>query len=123
MENIHFVRQLRSNMTDAERKLWRHLRQKQIYGYKFRRQHPIGKYIVDFVCVENGLVVELDGGQHSEQIIADSSRTEFLMKRGCKVLRFWNNEVLNNIEGVKQIIAEELLNYPHPNPPPERGRG
>ena len=122
METIHFARELRNNMTDAEKKLWHHLKQRQIYGHKFRRQHPVGNYIADFVCLEKGLIIELDGGQHNENINADKIRTEFLNKQGFKVLRFWNNEVLKNIDGVKQVIAEELLNHPHPNLPPGRGK-
>ena len=102
------ARELRKNPTEAERKLWKHLRLHQIGGYKFRRQQPLGQYILDFVCLEKRLIVELDGGQHSEQIVYDSERTEWLEAQGFRVLRFWNNEVLKEIEVVKEVIAEAL---------------
>jgi DNA repair protein RecO (recombination protein O) len=105
-------RELRKNQTDVERKLWHHLSQKQLEGYRFRRQHPIGdKYIVDFICLESKLVIELDGGQHSQQQEYDSKRTEFLESEGYRVLRFWNNDIVENIEGVVTSILEAL--HPH----------
>jgi very-short-patch-repair endonuclease len=108
------ARTLRSNMTDVERLLWQSLRGKQINGHRFRRQHPIGKYIADFACVEQRLVVELDGGQHQEQLEYDQQRSEFLRLQGWRVLRFWNNQVLENIEGVLFVIAEHLEAAPPP---------
>ena len=102
------ARELRKNMTDAEKKLWRYLRRKNIKDLKFRRQHPIGNYIVDFICAEKNLVIEVDGGQHSENENYDANRTKFLNDKGYKVLRFWNNEVLNNIEVVLNVIYKEL---------------
>ena len=92
-------------MTDAERKVWSVLRGKET-GFSFRRQHQIGQYIVDFVCLERQLVIECDGGQHTED--ADRERTQFLEKEGFKVLRFWNNDILQNIEGVYEAIMMEL---------------
>ena len=94
-------------MTDAERLLWRHIRDGQL-GVKFRRQQPVGNYIVDCVSVENRLIVEVDGGQHAEQQEYDAKRTAFLESEGYRVLRFWNNEVLENIEGVVQMIQSVL---------------
>lgn len=101
-----FSRQLRSEMTVAETHLWQHLRTRQICGKKFRRQHPVGKYILDFACIEAKLAIEVDGGQHNELQNYDNQRTAWLEVLGWKVLRFWNNEVLQNIEGV----LEEILN-------------
>ena len=99
---------LRRNLTDAERKLWKYLRAKQFGGLKVRRQEPIGKYIVDFVCYEECLVIELDGGQHSEERNRDDERDRWLRGEGFKVLRFWNNEVLENMEGVLEVIRQNI---------------
>ena len=98
------ARDLRRNLTDAERALWRHLRQRQVAGLKFRRQHPVGRYILDFVCLEARLVIELDGGQHAERQGEDQVRTAWLEARGYRVMRFWNTEVLGNPEGVWEVI-------------------
>jgi len=120
---ISQARELRKNLTDAEKKLWHHLSHEQLEGMKFRRQHPMGdKYIVDFVCLEIKLVVELDGGQHAEQKSYDDRRTAFLEAEGYRVLRFWNNEVMENIEGVWMRIRETLL-APVISPSPLRGEG
>lgn len=102
------ARHLRKNLTDAEQHLWRHLRLRQIEEHKFRRQHPIGNYIADFVCIERKLIVEVDGGQHAEQLDYDAARTAWLEAQGYRVLRFWNNEVLQNIEGVVTVIRAAL---------------
>ncbi len=102
------ARQLRKNSTDAERKLWQHLRSRQFGRWKFRRQFPVGQYIVDFVCIDLKLIVEIDGSQHAEQIIYDSKRTSFLQSKGYRVVRFWNNEVLENISGVLETLALTL---------------
>ncbi len=116
-------RELRKNPTDAERELWMHLRSRQLGGYKFRRQYVLGVYIVDFVCLGKRLVVEVDGGGHSEQVNYDAQRSEWLESQGFKVLRFWNNQVLRETEIVKEVIAEALgLNTPHPNLPPQGGQ-
>jgi len=104
-----FSRQLRSEMTDAESYLWRRLRSRQIHGLKFRRQHPVGNYILDFACIEARLAIEVDGGQHNEMQIHDDQRTALLEAQGWKVLRFWNNEVLQNIEGVLVEVLNALI--------------
>ena len=117
-ELLKNARDLRKSYTDAEQILWSILRNRQVQDFKFRRQHPIEPYIVDFFCDEAKLIIELDGGQHSEDknIIKDENRTKFLESKGYKVIRFWNNEVLENIEGVYDIIVSKL---PHPAPLPE----
>ena len=118
-------RTLRKEMTDAEQALWRVLRGRQLSGLKFRRQHPFGDYILDFVCLEKRLVIEVDGGQHLENADYDEVRSLQLQKAGFRVLRFWNNEVLQEIEAVKEKIwmaVREL--HPHPPPdPPLEGEG
>lgn len=109
-EQIAFARQLRRRQTDAERTLWMRLRHKQLDGVKFRRQQPIGAYIVDFASFENKLVIEIDGGQHNEEEMRgrDEERTTWLKEGGYQVLRFWNNEVLMNMEGVLERIRKAL---------------
>ena len=110
MDNINEnARKLRKNMTPQEQKLWYYLRNRFINNYRFRRQFPIGEYIVDFICREKRLVIEIDGSQHNEvgNIKYDEERTKFLEKEGYKVIRFWNNEIDNNIEG----IIEEILKF------------
>ncbi len=102
------ARNLRKNQTDAEAALWKLVRAKQIQNLKFRRQHPIPPYIVDFVCIEKRLIIELDGGQHAEAINYDELRTKFLESKGYTVIRFWNNEALNNIEGVYETLINHL---------------
>jgi very-short-patch-repair endonuclease len=103
-----YARDLRQSQTDAERKLWWRLRDRRLTEFKFRRQHPIGPYITDFCCTEAKLVVELDGGQHSVQRNSDAERTALLERQGYRVLRFWDNEVLTDIEGVLQRLLEVL---------------
>jgi len=100
------AKQLRRNATDAENLLWHKLRNRQMNGHKFRRQQPLGTYIVDFVCHELRLVVELDGGQHAVDTERDQTRDAHLRAQGYTVLRFWNNEVFENFEGVLTTIAE-----------------
>lgn len=95
-------------MTDAERMLWFHLRDRRLGGYKFRRQHPIGPFIVDFVCPEKRLIVEVDGGQHALNVEDDNQRSRFLQDKGFQILRFWNNEVLQETEAVLTKILEAL---------------
>jgi very-short-patch-repair endonuclease len=102
------AKELRNNLTEAERILWQHLRLRQLRGCKFRRQQPLGKYIVDFVCLEKRLIIEIDGGQHSEQATYDEERSVWLRRQGFHVLRFWNTEVLQNIEAVKEAIWQAL---------------
>jgi very-short-patch-repair endonuclease len=115
------ARQLCGNLTDAERVLWRELRQHQL-GARFRRQFPIPPYIVDFACLEAKLIVEADGGQHATSRY-DESRDARLTAKGWRILRLWNNDILSNRAGVLQIIAEALGTYPYPNPPPLAGEG
>ncbi|KAB2932515.1 MAG: endonuclease domain-containing protein [Candidatus Contendobacter sp.] len=117
------ARTLRSNMTDAERHLWKHLRQRQLAGYRFRRQMPIGSYVVDFVCLERRLIVEIDGGQHQEQQAYDGRRDKWLIEQEFRVLRFWNNEVFSQTEGVLMRILEGLREVPPTPALPRKGGG
>ena len=99
------------------------LRSRQTEGYRFRRQVPIGRFIADFVCHDARLIVEIDGGQHDPSSEPEVSRTQFLESEGYRVLRFRNNEVLDNPDGAQAMIAEDLRRiHPYPNPPPSRGR-
>jgi very-short-patch-repair endonuclease len=102
------ARALRRNMTDAERRMWQILRSQQMKAYKFRRQVPIGRYIADFVCHEARLIVEIDGGQHDRSSLGEAERTGFLQNEGYRLLRFWNTEILANLDGVHEAIVEEL---------------
>ena len=114
---------LRRNQSDAERKLWRCLRSRRFREARFRRQHPIGPYIVDFYCADFGLVVELDGGQHVQQLEADKTRTAFLEQRGYQVLRFWNTDALKHTDAVLERIAQAMEGSgtpPHSASPPKR---
>ena len=121
------AKRLRRDMTDAERRLWSVLRNSQINGAKFRRQQPIGPFIADFICQERRLIIEADGGQHAESA-SDARRTAFLETKGYRVLRFWNDDILTNIDGVAQAIAAALAT-PHParalreSPSPSGGEG
>lgn len=101
------ARKLRHDMTDAERRLWSHLRASQLCGAKFTRQFPIGNYVVDFACRSLRIAIECDGGQHSESM-TDEARTRAIGAHGYHVVRFWNNEVLGNTDGVLIRIAEEI---------------
>ncbi|MGE0876669.1 MAG: endonuclease domain-containing protein [Burkholderiales bacterium] len=129
------ARVLRRQATDAERRLWRELRGSRFMNMKFRRQHPIGRYVADFACVEAKLVVEVDGSQHLDREASqDAERTRVLNARGYRVLRFWNNDVLKHTEAVLERIAEAIA-APHtpgpsprglpltPDPSPRRGEG
>ncbi|MDX2129904.1 MAG: type ISP restriction/modification enzyme [Chloroherpetonaceae bacterium] len=111
---LQTARELRKNATDAEKLMWSLLRNRQLNGYKFRRQHPFGRFILDFYCHESKLCVELDGGQHAEKNQAeyDAARTEVLNQNGIRVIRFWNNEVFTNTEGVLMNIIEHLEKSP-----------
>ena len=111
---------LRKNNTDVERFLWRHLKARRLEGIKFRRQQPIGRYIVDFVSFEKKVVIELDGSQHSVGKERDEERDNWLGVEGFKVLRFWNNEILENVEGVLEVIRDHCLFHPPLNPLPSR---
>ena len=103
------AKSLRRNATQAEKALWRHLRARQMEGLKFRRQQPIENYIVDFVSFEKRLVIELDGGQHAKNKEKDIQRDRCLVENGFKVIRFWNTDVLGNIDGVREVIRRECL--------------
>ncbi|MBM3528037.1 MAG: DUF559 domain-containing protein [Alphaproteobacteria bacterium] len=121
------ARKLRSDSTNAEQRLWYRLRSRGLDGCKFVRQEPIGRYVVDFVCRERCLVIEVDGGQHADSA-EDKLRDQWLRHNSYRVLRFWNNDVLTNMDGVLQVIAEALQaeRPPHPTrfarrPLPARG--
>ena len=116
IQNDQRQRTLRCNPTDAERDLWQSLRGRQIDGAKFRRQHPFSSYILDFACIERKLVVELDGGQHTETTKYDDSRTRLLEQAGFAVLRFWNHEVFENREGVLEVILAAVRDRAKPIP-------
>ena len=126
-EMLTRAKQLRRTMTDAEKKLWAALRDRRLSGYKFRKQQPIGPYIVDFVCQEEALIIEADGSQHFENDY-DERRDAFLQSAGYRVLRFWNNDILSNMRGVADAILL-ALSTPHPSaasrlpPSPSRGEG
>ncbi len=127
-ETLLKAQRLRRGLTEAERKLWSILRHRQIGRTNFRRQQPIGPFIVDFVSQEHRLIVEADGGQHADSV-ADASRTAFLESEGYRVMRFWNNDIVTNLDGVAHVIAEALT-APHPPaaaqrvpPSPSRGEG
>lgn len=115
------ARNLRQHMSGAEGRLWYLLRRKQLDGFHFRRQQPIGSFIVDFVCLKERLIIELDGGSHTETQGYDEVRTAWLKAKGYRVLRFWNNDVMGNQEGVVEMIFEALhqeRRSPLPSPPP-----
>ena len=109
--NLNNAKSMRSNMTDAEAKMWYYLRAKRFFALKFKRQVLIGNYIADFVCETKKIIIEIDGGQHNENdnIVQDKQRSFYLENNGYKVLRFWNNDVLNNIEGVLEVIRREVF--------------
>ena len=122
---IEKSRQLRKNMTPQERKLWYIIKNRQFNGYRFRRQFPLGQYIVDFICREKKIIIEIDGGQHNEikNIQYDNERTEYLISEGYKVLRFWNNDIDKNIGGVYEKLKEAFEiggNITPPQPSPSR---
>ncbi|MBA1233646.1 endonuclease domain-containing protein [Stutzerimonas nitrititolerans] len=121
MDQKHFARQLRRNMTDAERMLWQHLRAHRLGGQKFRRQQLLGPYVLDFVHFGARLIIEADGGQHSESQ-HDALRDAWLKGQGFRVLRFWNNDILLNTEGVLAVIFE-AVGSPSPQPSPVKGEG
>ncbi len=116
---LHHAKTMRSNPTIAEQRLWYHLRAHRFMGVKFKRQKPIGRYIVDFVSVERQLIIELDGGQHNVRIAYDQYRDAWLRTQGYRLLRFWNNEVMLQMDSVLERIRLALS----PDPSPARGRG
>lgn len=111
---VIFARNLRKSSTEAEKLLWRYLRAKQLKGLKFRRQQIIGKYIVDFVCFDKKIIIELDGSQHAKEKnkLKDQARTQWFKNQGFIVVRFWDNEVLKNIKGVWEKIARHCFPSP-----------
>ena len=120
------ARELRKSSPDAEQAIWRALRDRQLDGYKFRRQRPVGRFFADFACIEAMLIVELDGGQHvePEAMAADEKRTAELCRLGFQVLRFSDREALVEREGVLTRILDWLhIHHPHPNPLPQAGEG
>lgn len=119
---VQRARELRRNSTDTERKLWHHIRDKQLENFRFRRQRPIGKYIVDFICLEVNLVIELDGGQHADQQQYDAARTKYLIAQGLHVLRYRNNDVMQNIAGVLEDIHTALMQRTPSQPSPREGK-
>ena len=125
MTQISRARELRKQSTDAERLLWSRFRDRRLMGLKFRRQSPIGRYIVDFVCYEHNLIVEIDGAHHQEQRASDLCRTEWLNSHGFSVVRYWNNQVLEDMDSVLESIRMtlEVETSPSPQPSPLRERG
>jgi len=113
-------RELRANMTPAERKLWARLSARKVAGTRFNRQFPIGEFVCDFVSRGTKLVIEVDGATHGESERADAARTRFIEQYGYRVIRFWNNDVMCNIEGVVAEIERVLHDMPSPNPSRER---
>lgn len=123
MEQREFAKHLRSRMTESENRLWRHLRAHRLNGEKFRRQQPIGPYVVDFVHFGARLIVEADGGQHNDAP-RDKQRDNWLREQGFRVLRFWNNEITGNLEGVLATIMDAVTDPPSPPAPlPQGERG
>ena len=122
-EFTHLAKGLRKRSTDVEQLLWGRLRAGRFEGIKFRRQHPIGQYITDFVCLKRKLIIELDGSQHAlpEEILRDRQRDAWLEIEGYTVVRFWDNEVLTNTNGVLEAIRERLYKTPSPQSPPLNG--
>ena len=114
LQTVSRARTMRRTITEAETLLWRRLRNQQVEGLKFRRQHPVGRYIADFACEELRLIIEADGSQHAENAY-DERRTEWLEENGWTVLRFWNNEVTGNMDGVLQAILCVRDPAPHPS--------
>ncbi len=119
MSLLDNAKALRKAQTEAEQRLWYHLRAHRFMGRKFKRQKPIGRYVVDFVCLEEKLIIELDGGQHAENLEYDHVRDSWLRSEGYTVLRFWNNEMMNEMEGVLEQI--QLALSPSPSPTSVRG--
>jgi len=109
------AKRLRRDSTDAEKRLWAAFRNRRFQNYKFRRQHPIGKYIVDFACIEYRLIIEADGGQHMDTL-QDIERTKWLESKGWRVMRFWNNDILANTNGILDTILQSLEQVETPSP-------
>ena len=112
---------LRAKQTEAEQRLWYHLRAHRFMNLKFKRQKPMGRFIVDFVCVEHQLIIEIDGGQHAGQTEYDRHRDAWLRSQGYAVLRFWNHEIMQQLEGVLEQIRSAIALSPSPSPTCGRG--
>ncbi len=106
--SLRYAKAMRSAPTDAERRLWHHLRARRLCGFKFKRQQPMGTYIVDFICFDRQLVIEVDGGQHAQRQAEDATRTAWLQAQGFRVRRFWNDEVLRDLPAVLDAIRSSL---------------
>ena len=117
--SLDHAKALRTHQTDAENRLWYQLRAHRFMGLKFKRQKPVGRYIVDFMCAKQKLIIEIDGGQHTEELEYDQQRDAWLRSQGYTVLRFWNNDVMQHLEGV----LEQIRNTLSPTPSPASGRG
>jgi very-short-patch-repair endonuclease len=121
------AKELRRNATDVERKVWAVLRNRQLDGYKFKFQATVGPFVADFLCAQKRLIVEFDGGQHNPEV--DRRRTQYLENAGYAVLRFWNHDAIENLDGVRQVISTRLAELPDfydspsPNPLPQAGEG
>jgi len=125
-ELLDNAKRLRTEQTDAEKCLWYYLRAHRFMRLKVKRQKPVGPYIADFICIEKRLVIEVDGGQHAEALIYDEVRDRYLNEQGFTVLRFWNNDVLNQTEAVLEkirIFVEECDQPSPPTPLPQAGEG
>ena len=120
---IKFAKAMRHQPTNAETLIWTALRGARLQGFKFKRQQPIGAYIVDFVCFECALVVEIDGGQHGDAVSADQLRSKWLQSQGFRVLRYWNNDVIERKDDVLESIIRALREYLSPTPLPQGERG
>ncbi len=128
MDRVDKAKQLRAYQTDAEKRLWYHLRAHRFMGLKFKRQKPLGPYIVDFVCMKHAVIIEVDGGQHNERQDYDERRTRWFVRKGFTVLRFWNHDVLNRTMAVLERIREavDARRSSRPSPPaplPQAGEG
>ncbi|MGN6327687.1 MAG: endonuclease domain-containing protein [Rhodanobacter sp.] len=121
MDNLTNAKSMRSAQTPAEQHLWYHLRAHRFMGLKFKRQKPLGPYIVDFICLERGVIIEVDGGQHGDDVAYDRQRDRWLASQGFAVLRFWNHDVLNQTESVldriRQVVEERAFPARLPSPP------
>lgn len=123
--HLTLKRRLRSDMTGPEKQLWSRLRARQFFGLKFRRQHGIGPYIVDFYCPEQSLVIEVDGDSHvpADQILKDQQRDRYLLSLGLQVIRYTNDDVLKNVEGVLENLRRKIPSGPTSPAPPYQGGG
>ena len=120
---LKFAKRMRHQPTNAETLIWTALRGARLQGFKFKRQQPIGPYIVDFVCFEHTLIIEIDGGQHGDETSKDHERSNWLQSQGFRILRFWNNEVIERKDDVLESIIRALREYPSPQPLSHKGRG